>query len=211
MFTYSLILRFKARACNGSRVVHKLVINVTNKKVCVYFDSKEGRRVKYYLFDDFYGLSKPMEVIYYDSGRVKYVGEVREGEPWGFGYGFWESGRLWYVGEFRKGKPDGYGKIYFQSGQLRYKGEFEQMEYFGQGTEYYENGKKCFEGSFRKTPYFFYGARCYGEGRLYYEDGSLRYEGSFSGSKNYHFKDGIEYLKDGRIVIHGKGLGEEEK
>ena len=54
-----------------------------------------------------------------------------------------------------------------------------------------------FTGTYRKGPYFFYEARLYVEGKLYDKNGKLRFEGIFYGSKNYEFKEGIEYTEEG--------------
>ena len=142
-----------------------------------------------------------MGELYYKDGKLKYQGELADGEPHGQGVGYWDDGKtVWFIGEFRNGKPEGKGKFYYPSGQLRYEGEFDRdLQYCGQGTEYYKNGKIRFTGIYRKGPFFFYGARLYVEGKLYYENGSLRYEGTFYGSKNYEFKEGIEYDEEGKV------------
>ena len=123
------------------------------------------------------------------------------GEPHGQGVGYWEDGStVWYIGEFQDGKPEGKGKFYYRSGQLRYEGEFDRdLQYIGQGTEYYENGHMRFTGTHRKSPYFFYGARLYVEGKLDDKNRKLCFEGTFHGSKNYEFKEGIEYTEEGSV------------
>lgn len=143
-------------------------------------------------------------VIRFSDGGVKYVGELRGLVPHGRGVGYWENGYKWYELVFISGKPKGVGRYYYLDGVLRYEGETEGLQYVGKGIEYYKNGYEKFKGIFRKTPYFFYGARLYEKGRLYYEDGSLKYCGTFDGMKSSVLKDGIEYLKDGRVRLHGK-------
>lgn len=142
-----------------------------------------------------------MGELYYPDGKMKYQGELMDGEPHGHGVGYWNDGEtVWFIGSFRKGKPEGMGKFYYPDGQLRYEGEFDRdLQYCGQGTEYYKNGNIRFTGIYRKCFYFFYGARRYVEGNLYYENGTLRYVGTFGGDKNYEFREGLEYDEEGRV------------
>jgi len=50
-----------------------------------------------------------MECLYYDDGKLKYRGEVVDGQPHGHGTGYWEDGKtVWYEGVFVDGKPQTY-------------------------------------------------------------------------------------------------------
>ncbi|WP_188205584.1 toxin-antitoxin system YwqK family antitoxin [Alkalibacillus aidingensis] len=143
-------------------------------------------------------------LLYYEDGSIKYQGEMIDQVPHGHGVAYWENGHKWYIGEFAKGQPKGVGKYYYPNGTIRYEGETEELQYVGKGIEYFKNGQVKFKGTFKTTPRFYYGARCYVEGHLYDESGKLRYCGTFEGDKTYSFKNGVEYLEDGTIRLHGR-------
>lgn len=62
---------------------------------------------------------------YYPSGRVRYVGEFKDGIYHGTGKVYWETnGILMYEGELKDGDFNGYGTSYFSDGRLCHKGMF---------------------------------------------------------------------------------------
>lgn len=73
------------------------------------------------------------------DGR-KYVGEWKDGTPYGIGTGTRSNGRT-YVGEFRDGKYNGQGTITFPDG-AKYIGEFKHGGMHGRGTYTFANGNK---------------------------------------------------------------------
>jgi len=61
----------------------------------------------------------------------------------------YDSDKLFYEGEIKDGYEDGFGNRYYQDGTLQYRGTFKKNDYHGQGTLFYIDGTICFEGIFQ--------------------------------------------------------------
>ncbi len=157
------------------------------------------------------------------DGR-KYVGEWKDGTPYGIGTGTRSNGRT-YVGEFKDGKYNGQGTITFPGGD-KYVGEFKEGQFNGQVTATFANGDK-YVGEYKDgkrdgkgTLTLLSGAKYVGEwkddertgqGTWTSSDGE-KYVGQWKNHK-YHgqgtvtLPDGSKYVgefKDGEY--HGQGI-----
>ena len=122
----------------------------------------------------------------------KYVGDIENGEPNGFGVtiGYPDSGD-WYVGEWKDGELNGKGKLTthyegeyigdwkdgikhgqgtykYYYGEEKYEGEWKDGEWNGQGTWTMKGMKKV--GEWRKLPL---GVPFLWNGTFYHEDGTI--------------------------------------
>lgn len=62
----------------------------------------------------------------------------------------YNSDKLFYEGEMKDGYEDGFGNRFYQDGTLQYRGCFKEDDYHGQGILFYIDGTVCFEGIFKK-------------------------------------------------------------
>lgn len=81
-----------------------------------------------------------IQEIVYEAEDLKYVGEVRDGKPYGQGKIYSLSrGHLMQEGTFTGSTElNGEGKLYYESGALRYEGTFKDGKANGEGKKYYE-------------------------------------------------------------------------
>lgn len=129
---------------------------------------------------------------------------------------YFESGELKYEGEMKSGNaghaPFGRGVCYYQNGRKHFEGLFDGWN-IDVGLEYYPNGNLKFEGNFNKRPRASFGPRYYASGILYREDGSKWFIGTFNILKRGPiesplikfpecFYDGIEYSENGEMIFH---------
>ncbi len=84
------------------------------------------------------------------------------------------GGRTLYVGELKNGKPYGTGTAYFANGKVYQKGEF-GIKGLLRGKEYYPNGRLRFEGEYRLNDG--YGPNYPVRGNCYDREGKLIYTG----------------------------------
>lgn len=61
----------------------------------------------------------------------------------------YNSDKLFYEGEMKDGYENGFGNRFYEDGTLQYKGYFKRNHYHGQGTLFYIEGTVCFEGIFK--------------------------------------------------------------
>ena len=86
-----------------------------------------------------------------NSHKIQYKGEVKEGEPNGFGTTYYENGKIYYQGYYKEGQPHGYGIGYHEDGQLYYTGYFNKGLKDKEGILYCScNGSKKYEGEFKE-------------------------------------------------------------
>lgn len=123
---------------------------------------------------------------------------------------YFDTGELKYEGNINGGIPYGNGVKYHKNGQVHMEG------YFGdwmieEGKEYDENGSIKYEGTYNTGPRYYYGPRYYRTGKLYRDTGSLWYEGTFRIGKHGNlgyplfkgsasFYTGTEYDELGNVV-----------
>jgi hypothetical protein len=129
---------------------------------------------------------------------------------------YYETGELRYDGELKHGRsgymPSGRGVSYYQNGQKHFDGLFNDW-FIDVGQEYYPNGNLKFEGNFNKRPMTSIGPRYYASGILYRENGVKWFIGTFNVLKRGPiesplikfpecFYDGIEYSETGELTFH---------
>lgn len=121
------------------------------------------------------------ELLYEDTGKVRYRGLIRDGLAHGKGVGYWANGNAWCDGSFRNHEPHGHCRIHFPDGTLRYEGTMKDGHPCGRGREYYDNGRIWFDGIFGREPsiYYGYGGRHWVRGRLYDREGNLTHRGRY--------------------------------
>ena len=95
----------------------------------------------------------------YSNGS--YEGEMKDGEPHGFGTYRWNDGDI-YTGEYVNGVRHGKGKFVFASGNY-YDGEWANEKYHGHGIYHWSDGDE-FEGEWKN-------GKRHGEGKWTYADG----------------------------------------
>jgi antitoxin component YwqK of YwqJK toxin-antitoxin module len=159
---------------------------------------------------------------------------------------FWDNGKLYYVGEIANNMKHGYGRKYNSDGQLEYEGFFKNDLFCGRGKLFYPDNTILFEGEFlndclKHGAYYWKDGKYYigemkndlihGNGILYNKDNTVEYDGSFQNGMKYGFGklyhsnnnnnnnnnisyigcfinncktgDGIEYNEDGTIFRKG--------
>ena len=84
------------------------------------------------------------------------------------------GGRTLYVGELKNGKPYGTGTAYYENGKVYQKGEF-GIKGLLRGKEYYPDGRLRFEGEYRLNDA--YGPNYPVRGSCYDREGKLIYVG----------------------------------
>lgn len=158
--------------------------------------------------------------LYYESGKLRYTGEVIGFQPSGTGILFYESGAMAYEGEWMLGQREGQGTVFHKdTRKYAYHGAWYKNEKLGQGTEYDKNGNKIYQGDFRNnlrdgegTSYFadsgnvsfdgrWRNGKPHGYGKLYYQDGVLCYDGNWILSEWHGY--GKQYDQNGKLFKDG--------
>lgn len=130
---------------------------------------KEG--IKYYTGNfDKNVMNDENGIFYYQSGELKYQGNVVNGKMSGSGKSYYQSGQLKANGNYTNNQLNGQGILYDKDGNIIYEGEFKDDLYHGIGTLFHENGSKAYEGEFIN-------GYMQGTGVLYTNTGKLLYEG----------------------------------
>lgn len=82
-----------------------------------------------------------VDTLYDENGTIHYEGELKNGEPHGYGKAFNEYGILFYEGNFKDGSADqnGYTKTYYDNGNLMFDGILENGVRI-EGYVYEDNG-----------------------------------------------------------------------
>jgi len=102
------------------------------------------------------------DTIYGDDW--KYIGEIKDGEPYGEGTLIFEDGEI-YEGELKEGLRHGYGTNIWPQGD-KYTGEWENDLRNGQGTNTYASGDK-YVGDFNDNLRHGYGIYTWSDGAVY--------------------------------------------
>ena len=98
----------------------------------------------------------------YSNGS--YEGEMKDGEPHGFGTYRWNDGDV-YTGEYVNGTRHGKGKFVFASGNY-YDGEWANGKYHGHGIYHWSDGDE-FDGEWQNGKRHGNGKWTYADGRYY--------------------------------------------
>jgi MORN repeat. len=140
---------------------------------------------------------KEVKALYYDSGKVKYYGEVSYDTPNGYGTYYKITGEAYYIGgvkndhfdglgyyqypddwtyfgDWSYGVRSGIGAMYDENDTLRYWGDWSNDEPSGEGTSYNNHGMKIYSGEWLSGEY-------YGTGTLYDGSGNVIKKGYFRG------------------------------
>jgi uncharacterized protein (TIGR02145 family) len=160
---------------------------------------------------------------YYLQSGAKYVGDMQNGTPSGYGTIYYKSGDK-YTGGWKEGMLSGKGTYFFASGE-KYEGDFKDGVRDGSGTLFYLNGDK-YVGEWKndsrsgKATYFFSNGDKYigewidnelsNEGFIYCpsgtrqllgKNGKIQFSGYFKdGKKN---GEGILYNENAKIIFKG--------
>ena len=102
--------------------------------------------------------------------QPKYKGEIKNGEPNGFGFQTYKNGNK-YFGEHENGLPNGQGRSIYPDGSM-YLGEYKDGKFHGQGTFIWKDGY-YHEGEFRDGTPNGHGTETLPNGKLVgeYKDG----------------------------------------
>ncbi|NBP68771.1 MAG: hypothetical protein EBR30_17880 [Cytophagia bacterium] len=125
---------------------------------------------------------------YYESGAMRFQGELQNGKEQGFWTYYWENGQKQYTGYYTDGKQDSLWNFFNEDGTLYRKGSFLRGVQHGSWTDFYSNGKISAAGNYVK-------ARQHGPWEFFYEDGQLSHKGDFyldqpNGAWEYYYPNG---------------------
>lgn len=106
--------------------------------------------------------------LYYEDGRIHYIGSMKNNKPHGYGTLFGENGKIQYQGDFKNGFFDGAGIMYYKNGNIMFIGTLiKDNKSFGKLYE--KNGILLFEGKYNNgIPY---------DGTVFYSDETILYIG----------------------------------
>ena len=82
------------------------------------------------------------QTLVLEDSDQKYVGEVKDGQPHGYGKLFDEDGLKVYEGTFKEGQKVGKGIEFDDEGNITFEGSFDDDQPMGEGTLYYSDGSK---------------------------------------------------------------------
>jgi antitoxin component YwqK of YwqJK toxin-antitoxin module len=78
---------------------------------------------------------------YYNNGKIKMQGMLKEGKREGDWSYFYENGKVWSLGEYVNGKRNGIGNVFYENGVLRMEGIYKDDQQVGKWKFYSEQGK----------------------------------------------------------------------
>ncbi len=78
---------------------------------------------------------------YYENGKEKMKGSIKDGKREGLWQAWYENGNLWSEAEYSKGINNGKSVTYFESGKVRYEGLYKEGKKVGDWKYYDEDGK----------------------------------------------------------------------
>jgi antitoxin component YwqK of YwqJK toxin-antitoxin module len=77
---------------------------------------------------------------YYDNGKERMKGIIKNGKREGLWQAWYENGNLWSEAEYRNGINHGKTITYFENGKIRYEGKFEEGNKIGVWKYYDDSG-----------------------------------------------------------------------
>lgn len=77
---------------------------------------------------------------YYNNGKEKMKGNIKNGLRDGLWQAWYENGNLWSEAEYLKGINHGKSVTYFENGKIRYEGKFDNGKKVGEWKYYDEAG-----------------------------------------------------------------------
>lgn len=138
--------------------------------------------------------------LYYESGALKYEGNISDGKPNGKGKYYFENGKIQYDGTLLDGKANGYGTRYNEDGNVLYQGEFVNGVFEGTGKMYYKNGD-YYEGEFHNNKLEGSGAYFWASGKKYvgeWKNSLMDGKGVYTKEDGTIYHDGL--WKEGKPV-----------
>ena len=132
--------------------------------------------------------------LYYEDGRIHYIGSMKNNKPHGYGTLFGENGKIQYQGDFKNGFFDGAGIMYYKNGNIMFIGTLiKDNKSFGKLYE--KNGILLFEGKYNNgIPY---------DGTVFYSDETILYIGKLDDDfkpKGY----GTIFYPNGNLFYEGE-------
>ena len=94
---------------------------------------EQGRIIK--------GIRQGKWKVYYESGKLHYKGNYKDGKQNGEFLQYFYDGKLQLKKNYKKGKLHGEHEEYYYNGNLFYKGRWKNNKQVGQWFYYYENGE----------------------------------------------------------------------
>ncbi len=82
-----------------------------------------------------------LNIDYYNNGKERMKGVIKEGKREGLWQAWYENGNLWSEAEYKNGTNHGISVTYFESGKKRYEGKFETGKKIGIWKYYNEKGE----------------------------------------------------------------------
>ncbi|MCD9023949.1 WG repeat-containing protein [Cohnella silvisoli] len=164
----------------------------------------------------FYLSTKP-EKLYYPSGELLYMGELKDRVQSGQGISYSKDGKVIYDGHWINGLYDGTGTLYDNQGAIQFKGEFHNgIPWNGAGIVTASDGSK-YEGSIKdgkkngagksydKSNRVIYDGNWAddqydGEGTLHKSDGSTDFSGTWKKGQRWEGTSGAIRYEHGDIV-----------
>lgn len=120
---------FLLNSC-GDKIVEKVEETYPNSKpkTTSFYKVIDGKEVKV------------KEKEFYENGKLRMEGEIKDGKRTGMWKAYFDDGTLWSEGEFVNGERNGYGLNYYPNGKLRAEGNYKDDKQTGKWKYYNEQG-----------------------------------------------------------------------
>lgn len=185
----------------SKEIDNNLVIKYANKNIChlvniynnkhlktVYTFFQSGLLERIQEFDSTGGVTgKYCE--YYDNGKLRIVGDYKDGLRIGERLYYYKTGSLLQKLNYKNGLKDGEYKIFYENGQLQEIGSFKEGLSDGYIIGYYENGIIDFI-------YYFLNNKACGTWYEYYENGKIKQTIEW----NINYKITTNFDSSGKVI-----------
>lgn len=146
-FIYSTLFCFSILACNQSNNNSDNISKNSEEKVLIQSDTiGEKRDISNKKIIE-KGEHK-YEVDYYESGKIKYEGNWKNGKKTGKWMSFYESGLPWSETRFIEGKREGNTASWYENGKKRFEGQYKNDKRHGKWSFWDEEGNLIKEEEF---------------------------------------------------------------